>query len=61
LTTSVHQAEKLNPDQIEAFPKASQEIRFEGENRERVYHWIEQVLRQQQYAGWLAAVAALQR
>jgi hypothetical protein len=34
---------------------------LEGENREQVYHWIEQVLRQQQYAGWLAAVAALQR
>jgi hypothetical protein len=61
LTTSVHQAEKLNRDQIEAFLKASQEIRLEGENRERVYHRIEQVLRQQQYAGWLAAVAALQR
>jgi hypothetical protein len=49
LTTSVHQAEKLNLDQIEAFLKASEEIRFEGENREQVYGWVEQVLRQQQY------------
>jgi transposase InsO family protein len=50
LTTSVHEAEKLNLEQIEAFLKASQDIRFEGENREQVYHWIEQVLRQQHYA-----------
>jgi transposase InsO family protein len=45
----VHQAEKLSLDQIEAFLRASEEIRFEAETREQVYHWIEQVLRQQQY------------
>ncbi len=49
LTTSVHEAEKLNLDQIEAFLKASEELRFEGENREQVYGGVEQVLRQQQY------------
>jgi len=49
LTTSVHEAEKLTLDQIEAFLNASQEIRFEGENRQQVYGWVEQVLRQQQY------------
>jgi transposase InsO family protein len=49
LTTSVHEAEKLSLDQIEAFLNASEEIRFEGENREQVYGWVEQVLRQQQY------------
>jgi transposase InsO family protein len=49
LTTSVHEAEKLTLDQIEAFLNASEEIRFEGENREQVYGWVEQVLRQQQY------------
>jgi transposase InsO family protein len=49
LTTSVHEAEKLSLDQIEAFLKASEEIRFQGETREQVYHWIEQLLRQQQY------------
>jgi transposase InsO family protein len=48
LTTSVHEAEKLSLDQIEAFLHASQEIRFEGENRQQVYRWVEQVLRQQQ-------------
>ena len=45
----MHEAEKLTLDQIEAFLNASQEIRFEGENREQVYGWVEQVLRQQQY------------
>jgi hypothetical protein len=50
LTTSVHEAEKLNLEQIQAFLKASEGIRFEGESRQPVYHWIEQVLRQQQYA-----------
>jgi transposase InsO family protein len=49
LTTSVHEAEKLSLDQIESFLKASEEIRFEGENREQVYSWVEQLLRQQQY------------
>ena len=45
----MHEAEKLNLDQIEVFLNASEEIRFEGENRQQVYGWVEQVLRQQQY------------
>ena len=45
----MHQAEKLNLEQIEAFLRASEEIRFKGETRGQVYHWIEQLLRQQQY------------
>jgi len=49
LTTSVHEAEKLGLDQIEAFLNASEEIRFKGENREQIYGWVEQVLRQQHY------------
>jgi transposase InsO family protein len=49
LTTSVHQAEKLNLEQIEAFLRASEEIRFKGETREQVYPWLEELLRQQQY------------
>src|SRR3974390_3284743 len=49
MKTSVHEAEKLTLDRIEAFLNASEEIRFEGENREQVYGWVEQVLRQQQY------------
>jgi len=47
----VHEAEKLNLEQIEAFLKASEGIRFEGESRQQVYSWVEQVLRHQhQYA-----------
>jgi len=49
LTTSVHEAEKLSLEQIAAFLEASQEIRFEGETQEQVYHWIEQVLSQHEY------------
>jgi len=45
----VHEAEKLSLDQIEAFLNASEEIRFEGENRGQVYGWVEQVLGHQQY------------
>ena len=57
---SVHAAENLNLERIAAFLGASEEIRFLGENRQQVYAWIEQVLRQQQYVqqgrkarGWL--------
>ncbi len=46
---SVHEAEKLSVERIAAFLQASEEIRFLGENRQQVYAWIEQVLRQQQY------------
>ena len=45
----MHEAEKLNLEQIEAFLNASQQIRFEGETQKQVYHWIEQVLCQQRY------------
>ena len=45
----MHEAEKLTLDRIEAFLNASAEIRFEGEHREQIYGWVEQVLRQQQY------------
>ena len=45
----MHEAEKLSLDQIEAFLNASGEIRFEGENRQQVYGWVEQVLGQQRY------------
>ena len=45
----MHEAEKLSLDQIEALRNASEEIRFEGENRQQVYGWVEQVLRQQHY------------
>jgi transposase InsO family protein len=49
LTIHVHEAEKLSLEQIEAFLNASQEIRFEGETQQQIYHWIEQVLSRQEY------------
>jgi hypothetical protein len=49
LTIHVHEADKLSLEQIGAFLNASQEIRFEGETREQIYHWIEQVLVRQEY------------
>ncbi len=45
----MHEAEKLNLQQIAAFLNASQTIRFEGQTQTQVYRWIEQVLCQQQY------------
>ena len=57
----MHEAEKLNLQQIAAFLDASQTIRFEGQTQTQVYAWIEQVLCQQQYhqlgrgaRGWCA-------
>lgn len=45
----MHEAENLSLERIAAFLQASEEIHFLGENRQQVYAWIEQVLRQQQY------------
>src|ERR1019366_8066763 len=45
----MHEAEQLSLEQIEAFLNASQGIRFEGETQAQIYHWIEQVLCQQEY------------
>ena len=46
----MHEAEKLTLDRMEAFLQASEGIRFEGQTQAQVYSWIEQLLRQQQYA-----------
>lgn len=42
-------AEKLSLEQIRAFLEGSDEVRFEGRNREEVYGWVNQTLRQQRY------------
>ena len=42
-------SEKLSLEQIQAFLTASDEVRFEGRNREEVYGWVNQTLRQQRY------------
>jgi transposase InsO family protein len=41
--------ERLSLEQIQAFLEASDEVQFEGRNREEVYSWVEQTLRQQDY------------
>jgi transposase InsO family protein len=45
----VHDAEKLSLEAIGRFVEASEELRFEGQNRQQVYGWLEQVLVQQEY------------
>jgi hypothetical protein len=42
-------AEKLSLEAIGRFVEASQEIRFESENRHQVYGWVERVQVQRQY------------
>jgi len=43
-------AEKLSLEAIGRFVAASEEIRFEAENRQQLYSWVERVLVQQEYA-----------
>jgi len=50
LNISVHEAEKLSLEAMGRFVEASEEIRFESQNREQVYGWLERVLVQQEYA-----------
>lgn len=42
-------AKGLSLDQIRAFLKASEEVRFQGRNREEVYQWVSETLRLQGY------------
>ena len=39
---SVHEAEKLNLEQIEKFLLATEEVRFEASTRAEGYGWVEQ-------------------
>ena len=45
----MHVAEELSLEAIGRFVVASEGLRFEGENRQQVYGWVEQVLVQQEY------------
>jgi transposase InsO family protein len=45
----VHEAEKLSLEAIGLFVEASQKIRFESENRQQLYGWVERVLVEQEY------------
>jgi transposase InsO family protein len=49
LIISVQAPEKLSLEQIRVFLEGSEEVRFEGQNREEVYGWVNQTLRQQRY------------
>jgi len=42
-------AQKLSLEAIGRFVAASEEIRFESENRQQLYSWVERVLIEQQY------------
>jgi hypothetical protein len=43
-------AEKLSLESIGRFVAASEEIRFEAQDRQQLYGWVEQVLVGQEYA-----------
>jgi transposase InsO family protein len=49
LTISVQTSERLSLEQIQAFLDGSGEVGFKGQNREEVYAWVNQTLRQQRY------------
>jgi len=46
----MHEAEKLSLEAIGRFVEASEEIRFESEDRQQLYGWVERVLVEQEYA-----------
>jgi len=49
LTINVHTSERLSLEHIQAFLDGSGEVGFKGQNREEVYGWVNQTLRQQRY------------
>jgi transposase InsO family protein len=49
LTISVQTPQRLSLEQIQAFLEGSGEVGFKGRNREEVYGWVNQTLRQQRY------------
>ena len=57
----MHDAEKLSLEAMGRLVDASEEIRFEGENRRQLYGWVEQVLVGQQYAAQGKAARGLVR
>jgi len=46
----VQQSEQVSREAIRSFLQGSEEIRFESQNREQRYGWVEQLLVQQQYS-----------
>jgi transposase InsO family protein len=51
LKVSVQTRDGLSLEEIRAFLKGNQGVRFEGQQREEIYAWVDQALRQQDYRG----------
>src|SRR5262245_16460838 len=51
----------MSLEQIRAFLEASDEVQFEGQNREQVYAWVERTLREQGWNGLGRASRGLMR
>jgi hypothetical protein len=49
LIVSLQAGEKLSLEQIRGFLEGSEEVRLEGRNREEIYGWANQPLRQPRY------------
>ena len=49
MNVRVHSGQGLSLEEIRAFLRASDELGFEAQNREEVYGWVNQILRQQRY------------
>ena len=54
-------SERLSLEQIQAFLDGSGEVGFKGQNREEVYGWVDQTLRQQRYERLLRSERGLVR
>jgi transposase InsO family protein len=49
LIVRVETGQRLSLEQMRAFLEASEEVGFKGRNREEVYGWVNEILRQQRY------------
>ena len=54
-------SERLSLELIQAFLESSDEVEFKGQNREEVYGWVDQTLRQQRYEGLLRSERGMVR
>lgn len=59
LIVSMKNGERLSLEQIRAFLAASEEFRFEANNREELYNWVTRTLVEQEYGGQKREVKGL--
>ena len=45
----MREIEQASREQMRFFLDGSQEVRFEGENREEIYGWVDRIVRGQDY------------